>query len=55
MRLGPGAVLFAHWRWTGWVAGLLLAVVLVKITFLTGPCRFAVRLGRASKGAPKGG
>ncbi|MFE4996023.1 hypothetical protein ACFRH4_32805 [Streptomyces mirabilis] len=43
-------VLFAHWRWIGWVAGLVLAVVLVKITVFTGPARFAVRLGRASKG-----
>ncbi|MFE4758637.1 hypothetical protein ACFRIB_52340 [Streptomyces mirabilis] len=51
VRLGPGAVLFAHWRWIGWVAGLVLAVVLVKITVFTGLARFAVRLGRASKGA----
>ncbi|MET7784076.1 hypothetical protein ABZT28_51940, partial [Streptomyces sp. NPDC005388] len=31
-RLGLGAVLFAHRRWTGWMAGFVLAVVLVKIT-----------------------
>ncbi|MER7692573.1 DUF2218 domain-containing protein [Streptomyces sp. NPDC097610] len=60
VHLGPGAVLFAHWRWTGWVASLVLAVVLVKITVRTGLGRFAVRLGRASigrasKGASKGG
>ncbi|WP_179436680.1 hypothetical protein [Streptomyces sp. Ag82_O1-15] len=51
VRLGPGAVLFAHWRWIGWVAGLVLAVVLVKTTARTGPACFAVRLRRASKGA----
>ncbi|MFD9283199.1 hypothetical protein ACFWD7_39125 [Streptomyces mirabilis] len=50
VRLGLGAVLFAHWRWIGWVAGLVLAVVLVKITALTGPARFALRLGSASEG-----
>ncbi|MGW1761823.1 hypothetical protein [Streptomyces mirabilis] len=55
VRLGLGAIVFAHWRWTGWVAGLVLAVVLVKITVLTGLGRFAVRLGRASKGATEGG
>ncbi|MET7899545.1 hypothetical protein [Streptomyces mirabilis] len=54
-RLGLGAVLFAHRRWTGWVAGFVLAVVLVKITVLTGLARFVVRLGRASKGATEDG
>lgn len=55
-----GAVLFVHWRWSGWVAGLVLAVVLVSITALTaltaltGLARFAVRLGSASKGGTQG-
>lgn len=47
VHLGLGSVLVSNWRWTGWAAGGLLAVVLVKIVLLGG---FALRRGRASKG-----
>ncbi|MFF7643887.1 DUF2218 domain-containing protein [Streptomyces canus] len=49
VHLGLGAVLFANWRWTGWAAGIVLAVVLVKVTVLTGLGRFVVSRGKASK------
>jgi hypothetical protein len=47
VHLGLGGVLLSNWRWTGWAAGGLLALVLVKAALLGG---FAVRRGRASKG-----
>ncbi|MFI6850868.1 DUF2218 domain-containing protein [Streptomyces sp. NPDC050416] len=47
VHLGLGDVLLSNWRWTGWAAGGLLALVLVKAALLGG---FAVRRGRASKG-----
>ena len=49
VHLGLGSVLFSQWRWTGWAAGILLAVMLVKIGVLTGLGRFAVRRGRTSR------
>ncbi|QUW85495.1 DUF2218 domain-containing protein (plasmid) [Streptomyces mirabilis] len=49
VHLGLGGVLLANWRWTGWAVGALLAVVLVKVTVLTGLGRFVVRRGKAPK------
>jgi len=46
VHLGLGGVLVANWQWTGWAAGGVLAVVLVKVVVLGG---FAVQRGRASK------
>ncbi|MEU0042742.1 hypothetical protein [Streptomyces werraensis] len=43
IHLGLGGALLANWRWTGWAAGALVAVVLVKVALLTG-------LGRAVSG-----
>lgn len=47
VHLGLGSVLLSNWRWTGWAAGGLLAIVLLKVGLLGG---FAIRRGRASKG-----
>lgn len=47
VHLGLGSVLLSNWRWTGWAAGGLLAVVVLKVALLGG---FAIRRGRASKG-----
>jgi hypothetical protein len=47
VHLALGSVLLSNWRWTGWAAGGLLAVVLLKTALLGG---FAVRRGRAPKG-----
>ncbi|MFI7413600.1 DUF2218 domain-containing protein [Streptomyces sp. NPDC049627] len=49
VHLGLGSLLFSQWRWTGWAAGILLAVVLVKIGLLTGLGRFAARRARTSR------
>ncbi|MFC7260048.1 DUF2218 domain-containing protein [Streptomyces lutosisoli] len=48
VHLGLGRVLLANWRWTGWTVGVVLAVVLVKVTVLTGLGRFALRRDRIS-------
>ncbi|WP_373312076.1 DUF2218 domain-containing protein [Streptomyces aurantiogriseus] len=47
VHLGLGGVLLSNGRWTGWAAGGLLAVVLLKVALLGG---IAIRRGRASKG-----
>ncbi|MEU0946879.1 DUF2218 domain-containing protein [Streptomyces canus] len=47
VHLGLGSVLLSNWRWTGWAAGSLLAVVLLKVALLGG---FVIRRGQASKG-----
>ncbi|RZB14304.1 DUF2218 domain-containing protein [Streptomyces sp. F001] len=46
VHLGLGGVLLSNWRWTGWAAGGILAVVLLKVALLGG---FAIRRGRASR------
>jgi hypothetical protein len=48
VHLGLGSVLLANWRWTGWAVGVVLAVVLLKVTLLTGLGRFVLRRDRAS-------
>lgn len=49
VHLGLGGVLLANWRWTGWAVGVVLAVVLLKVTVLTGLGRFVVRRNRISR------
>ncbi|MCX4585950.1 DUF2218 domain-containing protein [Streptomyces sp. NBC_01481] len=49
VHLGLGGALLANWRWSGWAAGIVLAVVLVKAIVVTGLGRFAIRRGKASK------
>ncbi|GCB43485.1 DUF2218 domain-containing protein [Streptomyces sp. NL15-2K] len=46
VHLRVGGVLLANWQWTGWAAGGVLLVVLVKVAALGG---FALRRGRAAK------
>lgn len=48
VHLGLGGVLLANWRWTGWAVGVVLAVVLLKVTVLTGLGRFVLRRDRTS-------
>jgi hypothetical protein len=49
VHLGLGGALLADWRWTGWAAGVVLAVVLAKVIVLTGLGRLAIRRGKVSK------
>ncbi|MCX4584070.1 DUF2218 domain-containing protein [Streptomyces sp. NBC_01481] len=48
-HLGLGGALLTDWRWTGWAAGVIVAVVLVKVIVLTGLGRLVIRRGKASK------
>ncbi|MGW0820144.1 DUF2218 domain-containing protein [Streptomyces sp. NPDC002845] len=54
VHLGLGGALLANWRWTGWAAGGVLAVVLVKVAVLAGSPSAAAEPRRAVERAGSG-